>query len=165
MKQLIVLRHGKAERPDGAVSDYNRGLTARGKRDAERVGEVLVQNGYIPELIITSSARRARGTAKRAGQAFDPVVEPIETEELYLVGVHDILGIVRTIPEQTSTAMIVGHNPGFGELVDRKGGPIDAFPTAAFGVIEFDIDVWGEADVRSPAQLAMFWSPKGERDW
>ena len=68
MKTLIILRHAKSEHPAG-VADFDRGLAARGKRDAVRAGEMLLEAGFVPEVVVSSTARRAQKTAKRIIEA------------------------------------------------------------------------------------------------
>ena len=65
MKELYLLRHGKSSWDDPTISDIDRPLNKRGKKDAEFMGNVMRQLNLFPEIIITSTAKRAYSTAKR----------------------------------------------------------------------------------------------------
>ena len=162
MKTLIVLRHAKSEHPPD-VADFDRSLNDRGKRDAVRVGEVLLERGLKPDVIVSSSARRARKTAVRAAGTcgYDRVI--VETEDLYEVGPWDIVTVIQQIPEDAATALIVGHNPGFWSVVQRLSGSIEQFPTAAWAHINLPVEVWGEVTEMTRGELVELWYPKIEQ--
>ena len=162
MKTLIVLRHAKSEHPLG-VADFDRGLNERGKRDALRVGEVLRERGLTPDIIVSSSARRARKTAHRVAQNFGYERDIVETEDLYEAGPWGIITVIQQIPEEAATAVIVGHNPGFWGLVQTLGGAIDHFPTAAWAGLRLPVEFWAEVTEMTRGELAEFWYPKTEQ--
>jgi phosphohistidine phosphatase len=162
MKTLIVLRHAKSEHPPG-VTDFDRSLNDRGKRDALRVGEVLLERGLKPDVIVSSSARRARKTAGRVAGTCDYDRDIIETEDLYEAGPWDIITVIQQIPEDAATALIVGHNPGFWSVTQRLGGSIGQFPTAAWAHISLPVEVWGEVTEMTRGELVELWYPKIEQ--
>ena len=69
MKTLLILRHAKSSWDNLNHSDYDRPLNKRGKRDAPRMGEHIRQQEIVPDLILTSSAKRARKTATKVAKA------------------------------------------------------------------------------------------------
>ena len=162
MKSLIILRHAKSDHPLG-VNDFDRDLTERGLRDALRVGEILREQQLLPESIVTSAAQRARTTTERVvtGSAFEGSVEV--TPDFYEAGTAQILNAVRAIQEGVSSAMIVGHNPGFWGVACRFDRSITSFPTAAWVRLELDIEYWGELTEITSARRTHFWYPKLER--
>jgi len=92
---------------------------------------------------VCSTARRARDTAK-------PVVVtlqcPIEySGALYGAGLGDVLDLVRALPDEDDTVMIVGHNPTIEDVATAFCGQSPAYPTAALGTVTFEIDHWVEA--------------------
>ena len=70
MAHLILLRHAKAESASSTGRDIDRPLTERGHRDAAIMGRVLAQAGFIPDLALVSTARRAQETWEEASPAF-----------------------------------------------------------------------------------------------
>ena len=159
MKSLIVLRHGKAESP-GGVTDFDRSLAGRGTRDAVRVGEVLVERDLMPDLIVTSTARRAATTAQLVAEGCKYADEIIPSDNLYLPTQSNIMSTIRDIPEQYSRVVIVGHNPGFGMFAMKFGNDVDQFPTCAWAYIGFDVEFWGEVTETTRSEGLDFWYPK-----
>ncbi len=151
MRRLILLRHAKSDRPAG-VADRERPLNPRGRRAAPAVGAHLAKAGFRPDLALISPAQRTRETweAVAAGLG-DP--ETRWQPEIYEAPAERILAVIRTAPDQAGTVIVVGHNPGLGDLAsDLVGeGPREArsrlaleFPTAAYAVIDFDAARWAE---------------------
>ena len=68
MKTLLILRHAKSSWNDENVLDHDRPLNKRGKRDAPRIGKLLYQSQLSPDLIISSTAKRARKTASKVAK-------------------------------------------------------------------------------------------------
>jgi phosphohistidine phosphatase len=124
-RYLILVRHAKAERPVG-VADFERPLTPRGHADAAAAGVWLAHRGIAPDLVLCSPAKRTRqtwhgialgmaepggddaGTAGEAVVRYDPVV--------YMGDAQDLLERVRAVDEETSTVLLVGHNPAISLL-------------------------------------------------
>ncbi len=120
MKQLTILRHGKASRPDSALADFDRPLTAGGSADARRMGLWLRQQGCAPDLVLASPARRARATAEAAVEALGLPAERLQfRDEIYEAGCATLLGMLHACPESVRHILLVGHNPGLTELWNR----------------------------------------------
>lgn len=162
MKTLLVLRHAKAEQAEPGQLDFDRDLAKRGKQDAERVGHVLVERGQIPQAVIASNARRTRKTAKRVLEACNLTLEPTLTEDLYEAGVHDIVQVVQSLPPDADLALIVGHNPGFGDFVYTFGRQISDFPTAALAELRLPIDLWSDLNGTTRGELVSLWTPEAD---
>nr|NIL98123.1 hypothetical protein [Planctomycetales bacterium]NIP70269.1 hypothetical protein [Planctomycetales bacterium] len=94
MKTLLLLRHAKSSWDDSALDDHDRPLNKRGKRDAPRMGQLLVQQDLVPDCILTSTARRARKTAEAVAKACGGVVPLTEMPELYHATAEEIVGVV-----------------------------------------------------------------------
>jgi phosphohistidine phosphatase len=108
---LVLFRHAKAERPVG-VGDFERPLTDRGQRDSRAAGTWLAANGYRPDLVLCSSARRARQTWKYAATVIDPKPAVDYRRELYDAGHADeLLAVIREAPPSAEVVAVVGHNP------------------------------------------------------
>ena len=86
--------------------------------------------------------------------------------ELYLADPKTIIDVVRGAPDEISTLLVIGHNPGMqlaalklssGDPAGRRDEIEDKFPTAALAVIEFDVKTWASAKA---GDLVAFDSPK-----
>ncbi len=145
MRRLILLRHAKSDRPAG-VRDLERPLNKRGRRAAPAVGARLAEEGLRPDLALVSPATRTRETWAAVKEALgNPPEETVP--EIYEAAAEDILAAVRRAPEEAGTILVVGHNPGLGDLAAMLAGAgpkglrallATEFPTAAFAVIDFD---------------------------
>lgn len=143
MKTLLVLRHAKSSWKH-PVEDHDRPLKKRGKRDAARLGAVLRKRGMLPDLIYSSTARRARDTAERVADAAEYSGEFFDTPNLYFTTLDEQLELLGKLDDAYETVMIVGHNPAMEELVYRLTGRRLRMPTAALACLEFEVDSWAE---------------------
>lgn len=152
-KSLWVLRHAKAAGHEG--DDHSRPLTARGRRQAAEVGEQIastpVAGGRGPELVLSSSARRARQTAELVVAELEPGVELVVERALYGAAADDVVEIIRGLGADTSSVMVVGHNPTVHELALGllDGGDVagrarleHGFPTAALAAVAVPVEAW-----------------------
>jgi len=116
----------------------------------------------MPDLIVTSTAKRAATTAQLVAEGCNYSGEIIPASDLYLPPQSAILATVRDIPEQHSRVIIVGHNPGFGMFAMKFGNDVDQFPTCVWAHITFDVEFWGEVTDASKSEGLDFWYPKLE---
>lgn len=161
MKTLLVLRHAKASRDDEALSDHERELTKRGLKAAERMGELLKNEGLTPDCVLTSSATRALKTAEIAAQSSGCSGELKTVNELYLAEPPAYLDALRRYAEPASRVLVVGHNPGIETLIYRLTGEAEHMPTAGLAECELPIDSWSELGAETRGQLRRVWRPKG----
>lgn len=160
MKTLLVLRHAKSSWKHPETSDHDRPLNKRGKRDAPRMGQLLAERGLRPDLIISSTAKRARLTAdavaRHAGYAGTVQLE----RRLYLASPTEVIDVVREAAGTAQCVLVVGHNPGLEDLVARLTGQGEALPTAALAAIRLSIRVWKDLALSSGGRLAGLWRPR-----
>lgn len=151
MKTLYVLRHAKSDWGDEALRDFDRPLNHRGRKAAKSVGHEMRDRGIRPELVIASPAVRAKETVERVIDGFGEGLRVTEDRRIYEAGSGTLLDIVRAAPDEADHLMIVGHNPGFQNLVVTltdacalREEAEQKFPTAALAEIRFDVDRWSE---------------------
>jgi phosphohistidine phosphatase len=121
----------------------------RGKRGAQRMGVWLQQQGLLPDYIVSSPAVRAIETANKLCKAMGMDVQQIKQEpQIYEAGVGSLLEVLGRCPKKARRVLIVGHNPGFENLVAYLGGegvstPPDGklMPTAALARLQMP-DSW-----------------------
>lgn len=147
---LILLRHAKSAYPEG-VTDHDRPLNGRGRRDAPVAGRLIA--GLVPAIdqALVSTARRAQQTWELARPSLT-VARQVDVPELYLASPDTMLRRIRAVT--ANTVVVVSHNPGTEDLAERltgnTGSPayrqmVTKFPTAAFAVLEADAPfaAWG----------------------
>lgn len=143
MKTLLVLRHGKSSWADSGLGDHERPLKGRGERDAMRMGEELKSRNLVPDLMLSSTARRAASTARLAAEAAGCADRITETRELYLTGVkHQLRTIASHAGDEHQRVMIVAHNPTLEDLVEHLTGEDERMTTGNLACIDLEIDSW-----------------------
>ena len=160
MKTLLVLRHAKSSWNDPELDDHERPLNDRGRRDGPRMGELVREYGLIPDVVISSDAVRAQLTAEAVAEAARYAGEILLDPRLYLASPADIVSLLRTVRENAATVMIIGHNPGFEELVEQLTGERRDLPTAALAHIVLEIDQWRDLKPSTRGTLLGHWRPK-----
>jgi phosphohistidine phosphatase len=136
-KRLRLLRHAKSSWDDPALADHDRPLAPRGRRAAERIGTHLRDEPVEIELVLCSSATRARQTLELVGPPGEVRIE----SSLYGASVGQLLERVRRVPDEVDSVMLIGHNPAMEDLAwllteaDSLAG--EKFPTGALATLTF----------------------------
>ncbi|MDJ0741482.1 MAG: NUDIX domain-containing protein [Gammaproteobacteria bacterium] len=116
MRELLILRHGKAETPAG-VDDRQRPLADKGKRAVQRIGVWLAQHDGQPDHVVTSPAERAATSAAKCAKAMLMDARRIvEDVRAYDAGISDLLALLADCPVDAQRVLLVGHNPGLRKL-------------------------------------------------
>jgi phosphohistidine phosphatase len=116
MKHLTILRHAKAERPEGYPTDLERPLTARGRKDTANITGVLHSLEPPIDWIVCSPSVRTRETAALVVDGLD-FEKPIAYEDaIYEASADALLEVLSRVPPEVQHALIIGHNPGLQEL-------------------------------------------------
>lgn len=159
MKFLLILRHAKSSWKDPRLEDFDRPLNKRGKRDALRIAEFVLNAGLRPDVIITSPARRARDTAEVVRSVCSDTTMTLN-ERLYPGGIRDYVEVLKALDDSIGAAMLVGHNPGLEEWLETLGVEVDKFPTGALARIELDVDSWRNVGIKSRGVVRGIWKPR-----
>ena len=164
MKRLYLLRHGKSSWADPGLDDRDRPLKKRGRRQAPEMGERLKRGGIVPDLIITSPAKRARQTAELVARALGYSQRSIvEREAVYSGGVEGLMHLVRKTAVEVDLLVLVGHNPALEELATKLlATPLDHLPTCGAVGIRLAVDRWREV-AAGGGTLLFFDTPKRGR--
>ncbi len=105
--------------------------------------EFILKKSGVPDLILTSSAKRAYETATNAAQSLGYPIEEIEAaQSLYFASTRWIMDVVSKLPEEVDYCLFVGHNPGLTDLINTLGVRLDNLPTASAVCFEYHIDRW-----------------------
>ena len=141
MKTLLLMRHAKSDWSADYGRDHDRPLNDRGVRSAEAMGRLLRDEGQVPELVITSTAVRARTTAELASRAGDWDCEIVLEPRLYGSGADTVVTVAAAAPS-ASPLMLVGHQPTWSILASVLTGERVEMKTATVAVTHFDIEDW-----------------------
>ena len=161
-KQLLIMRHAKSSWKDMGQTDFERVLNKRGRRVAPQMGQYLVDQGAVPDKIISSSANRAALTTELVAEAAGVADADVQyVKYLYHAPADEYLeALERFDGENVERLMMVGHNPGLEELIYRLAKAHERMPTAA--IARFDLGDKDWISIRKPfkAKLLSIWRPK-----
>lgn len=144
LKQLLLIRHAKSSWDDIGLEDIDRPLNNRGKKEASILGRLLKKKGLLPQLIISSPAKRARKTAKKISQEVGYPKSDIEINKVIYPGsVSSLVECIRSIDKKIDQVFIVAHYPGLMDLGNYLAGSnIEKLPTCGFILIDFKMKSW-----------------------
>jgi phosphohistidine phosphatase len=161
VKRLYLLRHAKSSWKDTSLPDRDRPLAARGRRAAKAIARHLREQGIEPELVLCSTARRARETLDRIEPAFGKPVIRVE-DDLYAASADALLERLRSVPDTVESVMLIGHNPGLQELaltLARRSDTVREleakYPTAALATLMVPVESWQELDGETAELVAL----------
>lgn len=159
MKTLYFSRHAKSDWGDFRLADIDRPLNSRGKKDAPYIAEKLHEKvGHI-DLCVTSSAKRARATAKRYKKVFS-FEATLKEPKIYEATVADLMEVVNELPDQYNSAILFGHNPGYTYLFNYFADhALDNLPTAGVFSVHSVAKSWAELD-KANSEIGFLIYPK-----
>lgn len=149
MKRLTLVRHAKTDPALAGQQDWERTLTRRGENDAMEMAHRLKKRKFKPDLMLVSTAQRARATAAIFAKEWDLADKHIRYDErLYLADPKHLLEIVRELGGDEKHLMLVGHNPGICDFADKLSQEqrIEAMPTCAVFTAKFKLDDWQDLE-------------------
>ena len=158
MRELILLRHAHAEAAAAGLDDIDRPLSRQGQAEAEAAGKWLKANGYLPDRVVCSSARRARETLEQVLSVIG-YIEQRQEPRIYEATPGDLMAVADEHKE-LSRVLLVGHNPGLEQLValisSGQSGEFRGMPAGGVAVLKLSADADLEPGV---AELVAFWWP------
>lgn len=159
MRTLLLLRHAKSSWKQPELNDHDRPLNKRGKKEAPKVGKYLKENDLVPDLIISSTARRARDTAQVVAEESGYPGEIEHSQDLYMSDTSCYLDILRRLPDSIKRVMVVGHNPDLDDLLALLTDVNEHMATAALAHIDLPISSWQELNEATDGRLQILWTP------
>jgi len=167
-RRLVLLRHAKATQ-SYTGSDALRALTEVGHAQSAWVGRSLLGAGLVPELALVSSAVRTQETWQHLADAFDPLPEADQRDELYSAGPGTVLEVVRGVDERIRTVLVVGHEPTISRTAALLASEASdsalvarvelGVPTATYAVLELP-GPWADLDPGSADLVDVVVAPK-----
>ncbi|MBN9040768.1 MAG: phosphohistidine phosphatase [Rhizobiales bacterium 62-47] len=172
MRRLMLLRHAKTESDAPSGEDIDRRLDQRGHADAAEMGNWMAEHNHAADLVLVSTAVRARQTWDIVGPLLAPIMRHASVAyrpELYIADPTDLLRIIHgAAAHDPRSLLLIGHNPGLHELALGLSGHGNAatrralggnLPTSGLVGIDFDINDWRDVSFQR-GRLAFFVTPK-----
>jgi len=149
LKTLIIIRHSKSSWKDHSLSDFDRPLNKRGIKDAKKMSFELSEKIKKVDLLLSSSSKRTTQTSNYFLDSIN-VRSNIFSENLYHSSSDLIFDYVLKINNKYNKAIIVGHNPGLTNIINKLTNlKLDNLPTSGIVIIVFDVDNWKKINYKS----------------
>ncbi|MFH8796184.1 SixA phosphatase family protein [Streptomyces sp. NPDC017941] len=165
LRRIVLFRHAKADWPQ--VSDHERPLADRGRKDAPVAGRKLSETGIAFDLALCSTAVRTRETWKLAVQELPQRPRTVYEDRLYEASPGELIAVLNETPDDARDVILIGHNPGVHGLADVLAGEAEGdarvrmnrrgFPTSAFAVLTHT-GSWKTLEPGT-ATLVDYWAP------
>jgi phosphohistidine phosphatase len=164
MKTLLLMRHAKSSWNEPGLADHDRPLNKRGKQAAPEMGERLRREELTPDMILCSTARRARETAKAVAEACGYEGDIESQRDLYSSDAACYMDILRHLPDRAERVLVVGHNPEIEELLEVLTGNLERMVTGAIAHVDLPISQWKELSEALDVRLMNLWRPGDQTD-
>ena len=124
------------------------------------MGRMLAHAGKIPDLVVSSSAVRARSTVDLAAAAGHWACPVEVTDKLYATDAEQVLELIAALPVKSERVLLAGHEPTWSSLAERlAGGGSLRMPTAAMVCLQFPVQRWSDVEFGN-GQLLWLLPPK-----
>lgn len=161
-RRLFMVRHAKSSWKNPLQSDFDRPLNDRGEHDAPMMGERLKELDIMPDLIISSTAKRAEQTAKKIAKAIGYDIDKIQWQEKMYHCIPSVFEeVLYEVDDNINTVFMVAHNPGITDFVNELSPDfkMDDMPTCGIAGAEFTAEQWNEFS-RVEKKVILFEYPK-----
>lgn len=139
MKQLLLIRHAKAEGHE--ADDFVRKLSHKGEHDAQKLAKHLKETGLIPQQVVASPAKRTKTTAQIIIDALH-LPAAILNDLIYEADERTLMKVINSFNNEQNFIALVGHNPGISYLLLKLTGEVrDVHPGTAI-LVNFEVDDW-----------------------
>ncbi len=162
-KQLLIIRHAKAEEADFKKPDFKRALSPRGEKNAQEMAKRLKTRNLYPQILYSSPALRAISTARYfAHELGIAQSDIIQDTEIYDALTDTLLDCINRMDDQADFVALFGHNPSITDLVNKFcGADIYNIPTCGIALIQFPFDSWKMLS-DGTGELILYDYPKNE---
>jgi phosphohistidine phosphatase len=143
MKQLLLVRHGKAEDHSAVSQDFDRRLVERGRTDVSGLAALVNAVPFAPSFIVSSAAPRAKETAEILAQEVLSLPTLVLQPSLYLASAPALLHVIEQLSDDHDAVIIVAHNPGIRDAAAILCSEfLPSFPTAGAVLVSFECELW-----------------------
>ncbi|MDT8338879.1 MAG: histidine phosphatase family protein [Sulfurimonas sp.] len=161
MKKLYIIRHAKSSWSNGTLDDFERPLNKRGKANAPMMGARLKEKGIMPDIIISSPAKRAKSTAEIIANEVG-YKNILFLDDIYEATSETLRKILSKLEDSYRVVFLVGHNPSLNELAEKLVGFDENIPTCGILEIELRCKKWADMDPKNAKLLSFDYPKKGE---
>ena len=156
------MRHAQSSWDSPNFSDFDRPLNHRGVKAVPYMARMMNLRKAVPDLILTSPARRAEQTAERVKQSGGFAAEILTERRIYEAAAATLLELVQEIENDFDAVLLVGHNPGVEGLIKALTGLLRPMTPGALVAVNLNVENWNEIASDASGKLAFVIAPKEE---
>jgi phosphohistidine phosphatase len=160
MKTILFMRHAKSTWDGKTEDDFERQISKRGIKDAERIGKLLKKEKLTPEVILSSTAVRAEETTGLVVKELKYHGDLYYLNKLYLGEPEVYVQQIQNLPDDVQTVLLIGHNPTLDSLLQMITEKVETLSTAAVAQVTLPIDSWKDFNLQVHGELVSLWRPK-----
>ena len=153
-RSIIIFRHGKSDWNATYGKDHDRPLSKRGIKASKKMGKYLKNMKIVPDIVISSTAKRTKTTAELAIKSGNWSSYFITDNRIYGSSSSFLLELIHLLDDSNKIACFVGHEPTCSSFISLCTFYSDDFKTASMAKIDFNIDSWRKIEFG-----------KGNLDW
>ena len=154
------MRHAKSSWKDANIPDHDRPIKKKGEKEVKAMAKMLKKKGNLPDIILCSSAERAKQTAVLLKKVASYEGKIKYLDKLYMAEVPDLIAVLKEAPKKAKSVMVIGHNPGLEAFLQTLTGKVETLPTSSIAYISLPIDDWKELNTDVEGKLKKLWRPK-----
>lgn len=145
MKTLLLIRHAKSSWDDPGLSDFDRPLNERGKKDAPKMADRLYERGIKIDAFVSSPAKRAKKTAEQFAKRYKKDAAVIMKTELYMAGEDAFFNVIEKLDDEYDCVAVFSHNPGITDFANQlTDARIDNIPTCGLFAVSVEAKKWSK---------------------
>ena len=144
MKKILFFRH--SDSPFNLnLSDHDRELSERGKKNAAIMGRRVNKRRIFPDFFISSTARRALDTCMIIKDHCNSDASVSQHREIYSHGISGIVNIIKDLNDEIKFISIVGHNPTMHQIHNNISvNKIQTYHTAGMMLCNVNVKSWND---------------------
>jgi phosphohistidine phosphatase len=160
MKTVLFMRHAKSTWDGKDEDDRDRKVSKRGLKNAAQVGELLKKEKLTPDVILSSSAMRARETAEIVMNELKYHGDVCYLNKLYMGEPEIYARQIQSLQDDIEMVLVIGHSPTLDSLLQMMTGKVETLPTASVAQLKVPIESWKEFHPEVQCELVNLWRPK-----
>ena len=164
MKTLLLMRHAKSSWKDAEIEDHERPLSKRGQKDAPLMGKHLMEKELIPQVILSSTAKRSRLTVDALVEVNGFKGDVFYLTSLYLAEPAEYFKALQNVPDNMERVLVIGHNPGLEALLQILTDKVESLNTCTVAHLVLPIQSWKDLKEDSEAELVDICRPRDLKD-
>lgn len=161
MKQVIFIRHGKAEEKWPKIDNWSRMLVKSGIEKTKEYFNSVREKINRVDAIVSSASRRTKMTAEIVATELKIDRHIIQYHSgLWTVDHSTIIAMIRSFPASRKHVIVVWHNDALSDAaMSLTDAPLDSIVKSWLVGLSFSVEDWALVDKKNNSEV---WQYNGE---